>query len=186
MAITAPRTVDVSFRAGRPGDALCVGVLAMQVFLDTYATEGIQPDLACEVLNEYMPQAFERRLSDEAQVFLLAERQGSLVAFAELALDNPCPVEASHGEAAEVVRLYVQSPFQAKGIGSVLLERLEDLAVRRGIFTLWLSAWAGNGRALAFYRARGYGDIGGVNHEIEGRTYENRVFIKKLRPTNAI
>ena len=186
MATSAPRTVDVAFRAGRPDDALCVGVLAMQVFLDTYATEGIQPDLACEVLNEYMPQAFERRLSHEAQVFLLAERQGSLVAFAELALNNPCPVEASDGESAEVVRLYVQSPFQAKGIGSALLERLEDVAVRRGIVTLWLSAWSGNGRALAFYRGRGYGDIGVVNHEIRDRTYENRVFIKKLLPTNAI
>ncbi|MDR6580216.1 hypothetical protein J2X88_005123 [Pseudomonas extremaustralis] len=33
-----------------PQDALCIGVLGMQVFLDTYATEGIRTSIATEAL----------------------------------------------------------------------------------------------------------------------------------------
>ncbi|HOZ25184.1 MAG TPA: hypothetical protein PLI83_10420, partial [Thermomonas sp.] len=37
-------------RPATPDDALCLGVLGLQVFLDTYATGGIRPTLAREVL----------------------------------------------------------------------------------------------------------------------------------------
>ncbi|MDP9029793.1 MAG: GNAT family N-acetyltransferase, partial [Pseudomonadota bacterium] len=39
---------DMLIRDARPEDALCVGVLGMQVFLDTYATEGIRDSIAAE------------------------------------------------------------------------------------------------------------------------------------------
>ena len=46
--MTAPKTIVI--RRGRENDALCVSVLATQVFLETYAGGGIRPDLAREVL----------------------------------------------------------------------------------------------------------------------------------------
>ena len=94
MQTPSPRTAGIDFRTGRPSDALCVGVLATQVFLDTYATAGIDSKLAREVIDGYTAAAFETRLSHEAQVFLLAERAGRLVAFSELAFDRPCPLSA--------------------------------------------------------------------------------------------
>jgi len=47
MGIDAPAAPagaiqDLSIRVGTPEDALCIGVLGMQVFLDTYATDGIR------------------------------------------------------------------------------------------------------------------------------------------------
>ena len=39
-------------RTGTPDDALLVGVLGTQVSLDTYATKGIRPLLAREVLSK--------------------------------------------------------------------------------------------------------------------------------------
>ena len=40
-----------TLRPATADDALCLGVLAMQVFLDTYATEGIRPPIAREALD---------------------------------------------------------------------------------------------------------------------------------------
>lgn len=37
---------SINIRDACLGDALCIGVLGMQVFLDTYATEGIRRSLA--------------------------------------------------------------------------------------------------------------------------------------------
>ena len=46
----APATAELCLRAARAADAPCLGVLATQVFLDTYATGGIRPAVAREVL----------------------------------------------------------------------------------------------------------------------------------------
>ena len=59
-----PHQGAFEFRVARPIDALCVGVLATQVFLDTYATAGLRPDLAREALANYSPTVFETRIRD--------------------------------------------------------------------------------------------------------------------------
>lgn len=169
-------SADVTYRAGGPADVLCVGVLAMQVFLDTYATGGIRPELAREALAAYSPEAFAPRLADRDVSFVLAETAGHMIGFAELHHASTCPAEASAG--VELVRLYVQQPFQRQGIGAELLRRAEQRARAAGADALWLSAWCGNERALAFYPAMGYKDVGHAEHVIEGRAYPNRLFLK--------
>jgi diamine N-acetyltransferase len=170
------RSEAVTYRTGGPADALCVGVLAMQVFLDTYATDGIRPDLAREALAGYSPEAFGPRLADRNVDFVLAETAGHLIGFAELHHASACPADAC--ARAELVRLYVQQPFQRRGIGAQLMKQAEQRARASGAPALWLSAWCGNERALAFYPAMGYKDVGHAEHVIEGRAYPNRLFLK--------
>jgi len=160
-----------AFRPGEPADALCIGALATHVFLDTYATEGIRPDLAREALSMYSPEAFAARLADPGLRFVLAESEGHLFAFAEIALG---------GAEVEVVRLYVHPRFHRRGIGQALSLQAERIAAAQGAAAVWLTAWSGNSRALAFYRALGYEDEGASTYAIEGRQYENRVLRKLL------
>lgn len=175
------------FRQATPADALCVGVLAMQVYLDTYATQGIRPDLARDVLAGYGPEAYARRLASSDVCCVLAERAGHLIGLAELKLNSPCVVDAVHGP-VELDRLYLQQPFQHQGIGAALLQRAEQVAARHQAQHptqgLWLTAWSGNARALAFYPRQGYADVGRAQHWIEGQAYENVVFFKAW-PTGA-
>jgi diamine N-acetyltransferase len=168
----------VTFRPGVPADALCVGVLAMQVFLDTYATDGIRPDLAREALSIYSPEAFAARLADDEVSFVLAETAGHLIGFAELHHASACPADAR--ATVELVRLYIQQPFQRRGVGAELMKHAEQRACTCGVDALWLSAWCGNERALAFYPAMGYKDVGHAEHVIEGHAYANRLFLKSL------
>lgn len=170
------------YRAAVLDDALCIGVLATQVFLDTYATDGVRPDLAREVLSGYSPEAFLVRLKDKATSFVLAERHGHLVGFAEVTTKRPCPV-ASIVSGVELVRLYVQRAFQRRGIGTGLLRQAEALASKECPRTLWLTVWSGNYQALAFYPYFQYQNVGVTDYIIEGRTYENQVFVKALQPS---
>jgi len=148
--MTTPKTIAI--RRGREDDALCVAVLATQVFLDTYAEGGIRPDLAREVLTGYSQEAFARRLADPATTFLLAE----------------------------LVRLYVQRPFLRQGLGTDLIHGAEKAAFEQGAGALWLSAWSGNRAALAFCRACGYRTAGTSEYVFEGRTYQMKVVVKDL------
>lgn len=169
----------IEYRLAGGDDALCIGVLAMQVFLDTYTVDGLRADFARETLETYAPEVFVRRLDDPATSFIVAERAGLLVAFAEITLNRVPPHEVTSG-AAELVRLYVQRHFTRRGLGSELLRRAESLARSRGATSLWLATWSGNTGARAFYPTQGYRDIGVTSYTIQGNTYENRAFSKAL------
>ena len=107
----------IELRTGNKADALCVGVLATQVFLETYAREGIRPDLAREALANYSPEAFSVRLADQNTTFVVAEKHGHLMAFCEITRSRPCPV-ADIQNTVELVRLYVQPACQRLGLGA--------------------------------------------------------------------
>ena len=174
---------DVEYRTGTPDDALCISVLAMQVFLDTYAIDGLRNDIAREALAVYSPDVFAARLSQPAMHFLLAERYGYLLGFAEISLapapPNP-PPNAAIVDGAELVRLYVQRPFKRMRLGGALLRQSEALAAESAANCLWLTAWSGNAAAQAFYAAAGYADVGATHYMIEGSPHENRIFMKTL------
>ena len=166
-------------RPAAASDALCLSVLAMQVFLDTYATQGIRPEIAREVLASYSQQVFAAACADPSTRLSVAERAGHLVGFAQVALG------ASHGLApagqqAELFRLYVQEPFTGQHIGSLLLADAERLAHEAGATVLWLTPWVYNHRALAFYQRRQYTDHGLTHFVFEGESHENRVYAKQL------
>src|SRR5262249_38746816 len=84
---------------------------------------------------------------------------------------------------AELVRLYVQPLAQRSRIGTSLLTAAERTAVTASLSALWLTAWEGNHRALAFYAHMGYADIGATTYTFQGRTYANRVLAKRLPTT---
>lgn len=166
----------IGLRRAGPDDALCTGVLATQVFLDTYATNGISRELAREALDGYGPAFFARRLAQPDVVLWLAELDGHAVAFVELQSHRPCPVQGGPAD-LELVRLYVQQPFQGLGVGRGLLRLAEQHAHRQAAPRLWLTAWDGNTRARAFYSRCGWADVGATTHVIQGVGYANRVFV---------
>ena len=169
--------LTATYRRGSSEDAICVATLATQVFLDTYAIEGIRPDIAREAFSNYSPDAFADRLSDNTTIFVLAEVAEHLVGFAEITTERPCCI-VGNSNSIELVRLYVQRPFRKLGIGRHLLGEAEIIAKQAPSTSLWFTVWAGNYNAIGFYRSQGYSDIGASTYQIEGQEFENRVFVK--------
>jgi len=170
---------DISVREAGEEDALCLHALATQVFLDTYAPTGIREAIAREAQQELSVAAFREQLAAPSIRVLLAERKGNLVAFASVTLGATHAL-VTKGPTAELSRLYVQSPFIRRGVGSLLLRHVEALARGAGASTLWLTAWVGNTRALAFYASQGYEVLGSTDHEFENERFENRLFATAL------
>lgn len=166
-------------RPARPDDALCLGVLGLQVFLDTYATEGIRPTLAREVLSQFDRTAFEAAMARPSSLLWVVERHGHLVGFVQAAWGTrQALVDARRP--GEVERLYVQEPFTGQGLGKALLHAAEAAAVAAGVDGLWLSPWVHNRRAIEFYRRQGWQDVGTTWYRFEDESHENRVFVKRL------
>jgi len=170
----------IELRAAVPADALCISVLATQVFLDTYAIEGIRTGLAREVLETLSMTAVASAISQPGVTFAVAESNGHLVGFAQLT------ARARHelvhwAQASKLNRLYVQERFAGVGIGRALLAWAEAHARAGDADGIWLTAWVGNARALEFYARQGYRQLGSTPYEFEGEQYENRLFARELR-----
>jgi len=168
-----------TFRTAVASDALCLGVLATQVFLDTYAVDGIRPSVAREAREHFSTDAIAVLLADSSITFLVAESAGHMVAFAQMTFGSTHELVAAENT-VELNRLYVLDRFSGKGLGSALLRRAEALAAGQSASTMWLSAWAENHRALGFYTRQGYEDVGAGLYVYEGEEYETRVFVRDL------
>ncbi len=171
---------EVALRQATQADAMCLGVLATQVFLDTYAFTGITEAVANEVREAFSTEAFERILDTPATLITVALHESALVGFAQTTIGTAQRL-APAGEPAELDRLYVQEPFTSHGIGSRLLLSHETLAAKHGAEVMWLSPWVGNRRALHFYAKHEYQDYGLVFFHMGAHKVENRVYAKRLR-----
>lgn len=166
-------------RAATPADEAALRMLALQVFLDTYGPQGVSNALAREAEATFAWARVDGWFTGASSLLLVAEEAGGLSGFAHVALGIAHPLVAQ-GAPAELQRLYVQRHFLGQGLGRALLQRAEEAAHARGATTLWLSAWAGNAKALAFYPRQGYADVGATDHVFEAQRFENRVFFKAL------
>ena len=173
---------QMQLRSARPDDALCLSVLAMQVFLDTYATNGIRPEIAREVLTAYSQRSFDIALAGADTHITVAELQGHLIGFAQVTFGARHAL-APAGQQSELLRLYVQEPFTGARVGTQLLAQAEQVAAAAGAAVLWLTPWVHNHRARAFYQRRGYLDHGLTHFVFENESHENRVLAKSLLGT---
>ena len=176
---SSDHTSDLILRPAVPEDALCLSVLAMQVFLDTYATQGIRTAIAREVLSGYSEQVFANAIASEQARICIAEMSGHLVGFAQVTVGETHEM-APAGVQSELLRLYVQEPFTGKQVGTRLLAAAESMAICAGSQVLWLTPWVHNHRALGFYDRRGYKDHGLTYFVFEGESHENRLYAKYL------
>lgn len=169
----------IALRLASLADALCLGVLATQVFLDTYAFTGITKTVANEVREAFSTEAFAELLARDSTFITVAIHGDALVGLAQTTIGTAQPL-APDGAPAELDRLYVQEPFTHRGIGSLLLRHHEAIATEQGAAVLWLTPWAGNARALRFYAKQGYDDHGLVYFQMGQQRVENRVYAKRL------
>jgi len=165
---------DLSIRRGALGDANCLSALSTQVWLHTYATEGVRPAIAQYVEEHLSPNAFALQLERSEFLFLVAEIEGNLVGYASGKAGVPCPVRSA--AMACLDRLYVSEHFHSVGIGRELLSRFRaELARLAGNDALWVAVNSGNLAARAFYERQGLKDIGTTYFDLYGEKHENRV-----------
>lgn len=166
---------SLQIRAGQPGDADRLAVLAAQVWLHTYCTNGINSEVAHYVLSELTVQRFSARLIEPGSHFLVAERNEWLLGFAAIKFGTPCP--SGGMSTTELQTLYVQQHCSGQGIGRSLLQAAEAKARQQSDAPLWLSVNAQNARAIAFYARQGYCKTGTTYFVLGQGRHENHVLV---------
>ena len=166
----------MQIRPGRPEDSTNLSALAIQVWLQTYATAGISSNISRFVLSEFSVSNFEALLARTSACVFVAIVGENVVGYANASIGSQCPENES--VRVELATLYVQEPFTRKAVGSRLLEKSESYAKQEGS-SLWLTVNSKNTRAIAFYAKHGYFKIGSTFFELEDEKHENLVLVRK-------
>ncbi len=98
---------------------------------------------------------FQKELLDPAAQFWLAWEGVELAAYLKLNFADHAPQLKSQ-RTVKVERLYVDSGFQNRGIGALLLDFAAEQAQIQAASHLWLSVWQARPRSIRFYERCGF------------------------------
>jgi ribosomal protein S18 acetylase RimI-like enzyme len=165
---------EILIRRAETRDAINLAALAIQVWLDTYATDGIRGSISKYVLTEFTPEKFEDYIESPSHLLFVAEKSEHILGYAMIAFDIPCLDRPDLD--VHLVTLYIQERSKRKGIGSELLTAGLEEAKRRTLRRqLWLTVNSLNKGALDFYAARGFQQIGTTLFQLDGELHGNNV-----------
>ncbi|WP_135853775.1 GNAT family N-acetyltransferase [Halorussus salinus] len=159
---------DASFN-----DVPTVRSVARESWLKAYADVVPESIIEEAVAEWYADETMTRIVGDDEQVCLVAvdDRSGdeAIVGFAHGATDN--------GE-GDVLRLYVHPDRWHEGIGSALLDAMEDRLAEMGAERMQAMVLADNEMGNDFYEERGFEKVGEAETQLDGTTRTENVYAK--------
>jgi ribosomal protein S18 acetylase RimI-like enzyme len=178
---SSPATI---IRPARAADAAALTALGRLTFTDTFGADNTPDDLAAFLNAAYTTDRQEAELADPALTSLVAERDGALVAFALLRTGRPSPF-VPDPTAIELQRFYLDRSCQGTGLAQGLMTAVMQEAERRGAATLFLGVWERNTRALRFYAAQGFVDVGSQIFTVGTDPQRDRVLARPVVAADA-
>jgi len=152
-------TPPVTLRSASPADATQLAEFARRNFAETFGPSNTPEDLELHLSYTYSPDIQRRELSNPRFTTILAESEGKLAGYAQLR-ETKAPASVTSGEPIELLRFYVDRPWQGRGVARLLMEAVFAAARGRGAGSVWLCVWQENPRAIAFYEREGFLRVG--------------------------
>jgi diamine N-acetyltransferase len=166
--------LEIRIRDANADDAANLVALSIQVWLHTYATDGIRSVISELVLGQFTPEHFTRMLALPKYRLRVAIYRAHLIGYSLLDLDSRCELDPA--VSTELVTLYVQEPFIGQNVGSMLLN--DSQSQLGGEKSMWLSVYVRNERAVKFYRKHGFIQAGQMPFEFGGESHMNDVLVR--------
>ncbi len=156
-------------RVANESDCINLAALSLEVWLQTYSIDGIRTENSKYALSTFTEEHFKKLLLDPKYKSLVFTEGIYLRGYALINCESRFKSEEN---GFEIEKLYVQGPFQGRGIGQNLLS---EIITRYGN-RFWLYTWVRN-KSIEFYKKFGFKDIGQYNFKFGNDTIENRVFV---------
>jgi GNAT superfamily N-acetyltransferase len=177
---------DVTLRNATATDAGAIKRVARAAWHAAY-DDVLGPDAVDETVDAWYDP--DRLVADDVRdpdrPFVLAARDGDVVGFAEAAArdrpseganDEPSDESGGSVDGAPVWHLYrpyVHPTAWGEGVGTALLDRIEDALRRRGVDELRVFVLAANDVCVGFYESRGFDRVAtGTEEQFDAARHE--------------
>ena len=146
-------------RRAHINDAQALAHMAEHAFRETFTADNNATDMEAYCAKAFGAEIQRQEIQDPNCATLLVEKEGELVAFAQIRLHAPkdC-VPADHP--SELHRLYVVKAWHGRGVAQKVMTEALSTAVNAGADHVWLGVWEHNPRAIAFYNKYGFKVVG--------------------------
>jgi len=160
--------VSIACRPATPADGAALAAMGRRCFVETFGAAYDEADLEIHLDRAFGPGGLPADLADPAVRVMMAQAAGEIAAYLKLA-PMALPVDHPPG-ALEIKQLYVLQPWQGAGVAQMLMDWAIGEARRDHAPALFLSVWAHNARAIAFYRRYGFVMAGQAPFTVGART----------------
>ncbi len=169
-----------AIRRARVEDAQALAEFGARTFFETFAKDNTAEDMRLHLASAWSPALQLAEILDERFDTLLAcDADGVIAGFAQLRA-GPAPAGVAAGKPVELLRFYVDKPWQGRGVAGGLMQAVETRARARGADTLWLGVWERNERAQAFYRKCGFRRVGTQIFVVGSDPQTDHVMLREL------
>lgn len=166
--------MQIVLRTATTDDASAIAVIGTNVWIDTYAANGLTPEIARYVAGKFSADAVLGLVHASGCAVVLAELNGHTVGYAVLKRDSPCPATTDLG--CELSTLYVLRSFRSQGVGDALFRWCTAFARREWANpAIWLRMNSQNRSAYEFYTKRSMHQVGSVWVVFDGERNENYI-----------
>jgi len=179
----------MEIRDATTDDVSTIRSLAREAWTEAYSDAVPQSVIEDAVSEWYAQETMTRIIGDDEQVCLVAtDDDGRIVGFTHGATDDGERSDASRtskgersessGSNGDVLRLYVAPDRWHEGIGTTLLETIEERLIDRGAETVQAMVLADNEMGNAFYEERGFEKTAEAETQLDGTTRTENVYVK--------
>lgn len=158
----------ITVREATLRDAPELAELGARAFRHAHASLLDPWDLAADVTSRFDEAKLRTELSDPDSHWIVAFWDRTLTGFAQLSAGT-VPIQVKERLPLELSGVYVAPDWMGHGVGSALIRGSIRLAGHLGRESLWVTAWAGNQRAIDFFEGWGFSTVGGGRFRIGKR-----------------
>ncbi|MRI34028.1 N-acetyltransferase [Endozoicomonas sp. OPT23] len=155
-------------------DAANIAALSIQVWLHTYATDGVRDKISNYVLKAFSVEAIEDNIASENEHYFLFTDGEHLLGYT--LLNSSVDLSSSDVDLVEMSRLYVQEHHHGKGIGSQLINKAMEWCSENNKAGLWLTVYHKNLRAIRFYQHHGFVHDSDTWFELDDERHVNHIY----------
>lgn len=152
--------MEITTRRATLDDAPKLSELAQRTFFDTFTGTCTEADMQSFLDAYFNLEQVKAELSNEADMYFLAESAGQLVGYLRFMEDYRSLPLMKQWKALELKRIYVDKPFHGQGVAQVLMEVFLKYAAAHQYEVVWLGVWEHNKKAQKFYGKYGFVNSG--------------------------
>lgn len=173
--------MNTGVRRGTRADVEALSAFMAKTFDDTFGPDNRPEDMRAHLGKAYGIAQQSKELADPDVVTLVVERDGALIAYAQVRRNTPPPC-VKHESPVELHRIYVDKPGHGAGIAQQLMDECKNVGRELGGAHLWLCVWEHNPRAQAFYAKMGFTDVGSTFFYVGPDRQTDRVLVARIAP----
>jgi ribosomal protein S18 acetylase RimI-like enzyme len=178
----ATRTArDFAIRRCTTEDTLMMADLGARLFAETYGPTHPEPELSRYLARSFGANAVRDALADSDVTMFVAEDLTSRpIGYAFLRRTVELPEGVTNPNSFEIVRFYVDTATQGRGVGAALMEECFTDARRRGADVIWLQVWKQAPWAVGFYERMGFSAVGSAPFYFGEQVGDDHIMSKAL------